>query len=282
MLRDYVGQNCTPPGTGTTITLGSVLTGRRAFSASGAFGNGDLVFCYLSDGSQWEASICTLATGAPDVLTGRAVVTNSAGNTSRLNFTGTCYVYNDLPAANAVYRDANGFVPGGVAVGSSGVGKAALTPGDASHPGYVGFFDAGNVRKGFVGYSDGISKLLLGVDAPFVGWVVTGSLDVQGPLVCAPGGSFAASLTNPGWRKNPSGELEQFGQASTSSGGTVTIGFPIAFPTQCRGITLGAYSAVGAIANIVGAPNVNSFNLIGVDFNGTPVAGRVDWIARGN
>jgi hypothetical protein len=112
MLRDFVGQTTTAPGTGTTITLGAALTGFRAFSANNAFANGAAVFYFLTDNSQGEWGYATLVTGSPDTLTGRTPLSNTAGTTSRLNFVGTTYCYNAMPSARATWQDNAGALVG--------------------------------------------------------------------------------------------------------------------------------------------------------------------------
>lgn len=91
MLANMVQESASNPGTAATINLAGAVTGRRSFVS--AFGGGALVDYTIEDGTQWETGIGTVTAGSPNTLTRTTVVENSAGNTSRLNFTGTVRVY---------------------------------------------------------------------------------------------------------------------------------------------------------------------------------------------
>ena len=70
---------------------------------------------------------------------------------------------------------------------------------------------------------------------------------------------FGASLGSSGYQKLPSGLIVQWGPtgAVSSSGGPVTVTFPIAFPTACRAIAFGpnATQAVMVSAESIAAAN---------------------------
>lgn len=64
--------------------------------------------------------------------------------------------------------------------------------------------------------------------------------------------NFAASLTNSGWRKLPSGDIEQWGQGITNVSGGIALAYPIAFPNavfhvvaMCQTATPGGAVAMG-------------------------------------
>lgn len=101
MLRNLVQESANNPGTGATVNLLGAPVGRQSFVA--AFGSGALVYYRMTDGAQWEIGQGTVTAGSPNTLARTTVISNSAGNTSRLNFTGAVQVFNVLPAERAVY-----------------------------------------------------------------------------------------------------------------------------------------------------------------------------------
>lgn len=137
MLGNIVRETSTAPGTGTTVTLNGATAGRRTFLDE--FGAGASCFYFITDGTQTEAQIGTVAAGPPATLTrGTPVWTSAAGATSptRLNFTGTVTVYSALPGQRAVYTDGSGDLKGitaaklRTATGATTVGDALLTAAD--------------------------------------------------------------------------------------------------------------------------------------------------------
>lgn len=96
MLANLVLENCNNPGTGP-LNLSGPPPGRIGFAQ--AFGT-TKCFYVVTDGSQteegWTIAGASLA---------RNVIWNSAGTTSPLNLTGTCQVYNTLPAQRAMWAD---------------------------------------------------------------------------------------------------------------------------------------------------------------------------------
>src|ERR1700750_3368852 len=105
MLSTYVLENCTAPGTGTTVSLAGAIAGRRSFAA--VFTSGSPVFYFLDDGTQAEWGIGTFTSGTPNTVSRSTVISNTATTTSRLNFTGATRIYSSLPASNTVWLDAN-------------------------------------------------------------------------------------------------------------------------------------------------------------------------------
>lgn len=106
MLKNFVLETANAPGTSTTFNLGGAATDRFSFAGAG-FTNGQVCFYFMDDGAQFEYGVATFNTGSPNTLSRTTVLGNSAGNTSRLNFTGTTDVYNAMPAENAVYRNSS-------------------------------------------------------------------------------------------------------------------------------------------------------------------------------
>jgi hypothetical protein len=105
MLANYVVENCTSPGTGTTVSLAGAVAGRQTYAQ--AFTTGSPVFYFLDDGTQAEWGFGTFTTGTPNTVSRSTVLNNTAGTTSRLNFTGATRIYNSLPAGRAIWLDAN-------------------------------------------------------------------------------------------------------------------------------------------------------------------------------
>lgn len=104
MIRNMVKQSCAAPGTGTTVTLSTAQPGYSSFDG---FGNAQPCFYMLTDGSQSELQSGVVTVGSPSTLSRGTPLWNSAGTSVRLNFTGTCTVYNVTPAERAAYFDAN-------------------------------------------------------------------------------------------------------------------------------------------------------------------------------
>lgn len=89
-------------------------------------------------------------------------------------------------------------------------------------------------------------------------------------------GSFGAVLSPNGYRKLPSGDIEQWGVSAVS--GSATVNFPIAFPNSVFAITTTLNSAE-SITSVVGAPpNNSSFTLN----NYTSSTGNITTSARNN
>lgn len=106
MLANFVQETSSNPGTATTINLAGAATGRRSFAS--AFGSGVLVYYFLDDGTQGEWGIGTVTSGTPNTLARTTVLGNTAGNTNRLNFTGTTRVYCTLPGERTIYTGDDG------------------------------------------------------------------------------------------------------------------------------------------------------------------------------
>jgi hypothetical protein len=86
-------------------------------------------------------------------------------------------------------------------------------------------------------------------------WVAAG-----GSAALGYSGQFAASLATPGWRKLPSGDIEQWGQiVLVTSGAGVAATFPLSFPTACRGVVLTPNSSVSAPWYLTGLPTQGGF-----------------------
>jgi microcystin-dependent protein len=111
MLKNLVEETSNNPGTGTTVVLGGAPAGRQTWRGSG-FASNSQAFYFITDGTIGEWGICTVVLSTSDSITRDTVIGNTSGTTSRLNFTGTCRVYNAIPSEKALY---------------SGVGSVGLT-----------------------------------------------------------------------------------------------------------------------------------------------------------
>jgi Chaperone of endosialidase len=105
MLSDYILENCSSPGTGTTVSLAGAVSGRRSFAQG--FTTGAAVYYYLDDGTQAEWGSGVFTTGTPNTVSRGTVIGNTAGTTARLNFSGVTKIYNALPASRESWLDGN-------------------------------------------------------------------------------------------------------------------------------------------------------------------------------
>lgn len=233
MLASFVQETANAPGTAATITLGGASTGRVGFAA--AFASGATCFYALDDGTQGEWGIGTVTHGSPVTLARTTVLGNTAGTTTRLNFTTITRVYATLPAERAVWRDASNNVtlPGStLALSPIASGAVHLNAGSANNPGYVAFFSADNTRRGYIGWGDGTNNLLLAGDNGW-GWKITASVDfavaptlLGSPLGVPAGaiGHFAMASAPPGWLKANGAALSRTTYAALFSAIGTTYG----------------------------------------------------------
>ena len=103
MIKDFVQETASNPGSNARFPLAGAVANRRSFAQ--AFGTGVQAFAFMDNGSQWQSCRVLTEAGTPDYLTIQEVYSNSAGTTDRLNFSGTVNVYNEVPAARAPYLD---------------------------------------------------------------------------------------------------------------------------------------------------------------------------------
>ena len=105
MVHPFIYETASAPGTSATFNLAGTVTGRRTFAS--AFSTGAAVYYFMDDGTQAEWGNGVFTSGSPNTLTRTTVIGNTAGTTSRLNFTGTTRVYCDYPGERIVFQDAN-------------------------------------------------------------------------------------------------------------------------------------------------------------------------------
>lgn len=168
MLRNYVAETSSAPGTSSIINLAGAVAGRVTFGTF--FANNAVCFYYMTDGTISEWGIGLYNTGSPAQLTRTTVLGNSSAGTSRLNFTGTTTVYNAVPAERTIYADANNLVttPGPMQVNGtlSVQGTFTVAGGGASIVGGLGV--AGGLTLSTGTFVMGSNQLLT---ARQTGWV---------------------------------------------------------------------------------------------------------------
>ena len=209
MLRNYVAETSTAPGTSSTINLAGAITGRLAFVA--VFTNGAPVYYFMTDGAQTEWGAGTFNTGAPNTLTRTTVIGNSAGTTARLNFTSSTTVYSEIPAERVIYADAALLV---TLLGALSI-PGALTVTGASTHGSIGTFSAGIsiTTGGLMVVAGGITITAGGLTISAGGAAITGNSAVTGTL------NVSATLTA------ANGLVVTTGGATITAGGlTITAG----------------------------------------------------------
>ena len=109
VVADRVKVTVSAPGTATPITLGAAVTGFQNFNV---IGDGNSTFYTIADqsGNNWEVGIGTF-TLSGTTLTRTTVLSNSAGTTSRINFSsGTQDVFVTYPAGRSIYGGAGGAI----------------------------------------------------------------------------------------------------------------------------------------------------------------------------
>lgn len=102
LLGDLVLQTANNPGTGT-FNLIAAPVGRVSWVTGCGVGAGRFYFAH--DGTDWEVGDGTVSSGSPDTLSRDHVLRNSAGTTTRINFTSTVNVYNEVPAGRGFWAD---------------------------------------------------------------------------------------------------------------------------------------------------------------------------------
>lgn len=173
MLRNYVAETATAPGTSATCNLAGAVAGRVAFSS--VFASGAVCFYFMTDGTIAEWGIGTFTAGAPNTLTRTTVIGNTSGSTAKLNFTGTTTVYNETIAERVIYGDALNNVTLG---------------GTLTVPGLLTLAVGATISTGGLTVSNGNVSVAAG-SLSVIGGAITGS----GGLAITGGGSIAGGLT---------------------------------------------------------------------------------------
>ena len=116
VLNDRVKETSTTTGTGT-LDLAGASSGFVTFVAG--IGNSNTTYYAIHEQgtNNWEVGIGTVTDATPDTLARTTVLNNSAGNTSKINFSGTLDVFCTMPASKTVYLDSSGNPVGAASAG---------------------------------------------------------------------------------------------------------------------------------------------------------------------
>ena len=116
VLNDIVKETSTTTGTGT-LDLAGASVGFVTFVAG--IGNSNTTYYAINaqGTSNWEVCIGTVTDSTPDTLARDTVLSNSLGNTSKINFSGTLDVFCTMPASKSVYLDSTGTPVGAASAG---------------------------------------------------------------------------------------------------------------------------------------------------------------------
>ena len=116
VINDRVKETSTTTGTGT-LDLAGAVTGFVTF-VSGIGNSNTTYYAIFEQGTNnFEIGIGTVTDATPDTLARTTVINNSAGNTSKINFSGTLDVFCTLPASKSVYLDSTGNPVGAASAG---------------------------------------------------------------------------------------------------------------------------------------------------------------------
>ena len=118
VLNDRVKETSTTTGTGT-LNLAGASVGFVTFVAG--IGNSNTTYYAINaqGTSNWEVGIGTVTDATPDTLARDSVLSNSLGNTSKINFgsSTTKDVFCTMPASKSVYLDSTGTPVGAASAG---------------------------------------------------------------------------------------------------------------------------------------------------------------------
>ena len=117
VINDRVKESSTTSGTGT-LNLAGVVTGFVSF-VSGIGNSNTTYYAIFEQGTaNWEVGLGTVTDATPDTLSRDTVLSNSAGNTSKITFGGgTLDVFGTMPASKTVYLDSTGTPVGAASAG---------------------------------------------------------------------------------------------------------------------------------------------------------------------
>ena len=117
VINDRVRETSTTSGTGT-LNLAGIVTGFQTFVAGIGDGNTTYYAIFEEGTNLFEIGIGTVTDATPDTLSRDTVLSNSSGNTSKINFSGgTLSVFCTMPASKSVYLDATGTPVGAASAG---------------------------------------------------------------------------------------------------------------------------------------------------------------------
>ena len=116
VLNDRVKETSTTTGTGT-LDLAGASVGFVTFVAGIGDSNTTYYAINAQGTSNWEVGIGTVTDSTPDTLARDTVLSNSLGNTSKINLSATLDVFCTMPASKSVYLDSTGTPVGAASAG---------------------------------------------------------------------------------------------------------------------------------------------------------------------
>ena len=117
VINDRVRETSTTSGTGT-LNLAGAVTGFRTFVSGIGDGNTTYYAIFEEGTNSFEVGLGTVTDATPDTLARTTVLSNSSGNTSKINFSGgTLSVFCTMPASKSVYLDSSGNPIGAASAG---------------------------------------------------------------------------------------------------------------------------------------------------------------------
>ena len=120
VINDRVRETSTTAGTGT-LNLAGAVTGFQTFVAGIGDGNTTYYAIFEEGTNLFEIGLGTITDATPDTLARDTVLSNSSGNTSKINFnsggSSTLSVFCTMPASKTVYLDSTGNPVGAASAG---------------------------------------------------------------------------------------------------------------------------------------------------------------------
>ena len=118
VINDRVKETSTTQGTGT-LNLAGASTGFVTFVAGIGNSNTTYYTIFEQGTANFEVGIGTVTDATPDTLARDTVLSNSAGNTSKISFgsSTTKDVFCTMPASKSVYLDSTGTPVGAASAG---------------------------------------------------------------------------------------------------------------------------------------------------------------------
>jgi len=175
---------------------------------------------------------------------------------------------------NSIVCDTAGNVtlPAGLSVGGwasapsfstagSGVGFAVLFVGNATGTGYISFYDASNVRQGYIGYATASGQIQLENEGTATGYNVTGNLTVAGTTTLTTLSAATSAAITGLTTTNPVVDANANAAAPTT-GTTVTIAATTSHQIINPSGTLAALTVVSPAAPSLGTNAVQSLDIL--------------------